>query len=284
MAGPSTVREAHDAAQELAGVAAEHPWVKLLARIGLAAIGAVYMLVGILALQLAAGRRGGGAPDQQSVLQQIQAAPMGRLILGLVAAGLLGYLAWRLTEAFADMEGEGSEPAGLARRAGHAVNGVIYGGIGLQAGMLALGRGGAGAGQEEWTARLMALPLGRWLVGLGGLAVIGCGLYQFFAAWARRYREQLAYEQVRAEERRWLDPLSVAGLIAHGVVLALTGGFFVQAAYSFNAEEAQGLGGALDEIARQPFGPWLLGAVALGLVGYGVYKLAEARYHRVLAR
>lgn len=286
MARSSTVRKAQNDAQEMAGFAAEHPWVKVLARIGLAAVGVVYILVGVLAVQLAAGTGGGNgdAPDQQSALQQINGAPMGRFMLGLIAVGLLGYLVWRLTEAFADVEGEGNEPKGLAKRAGHAINGIVYGGIGLQAGTLALGRGSSGSGQEEWTARFMALPLGRWLVGLAGLFVIGYGLYQIYEAWTRKYRDRLAYEQMSAEEQRWIDPLSVAGLIAHGIVLGLTGSFLIQAAYRFNAEEAQGLGGALDEIARQPFGPWLLGAVAIGLIGYGVYKLAQARYHHILAR
>jgi hypothetical protein len=286
MAKSSTARDAHARAQNAAGSAAEHPWVKNLARIGLAAIGVVYMLVGGLAFRLAVGSGGSsGTPDQQTALQQIQEAPLGRFILGLIALGLFGYLIWRLTEAFADTEGEGNEPKGLAKRAGHAINGIVYGGIGLQAGLMALGRSsGGGSGQQEWTARFMELPLGRWLVGLAGLFVIGYGLYQIYEAWSESYRERLMYGQMSAPERRWVDPLSKAGLVAHGVVLGLTGLFLIQAAYRFNPEEATGLGGALSEIAQQPFGPWLLALVALGLIGYGVYKLAQARYHRILAR
>lgn len=283
-----TTRDQQGGAQGAASEAAQHPWVKNLARIGLAAIGAVYMLVGGLALRLAIGSGGGGgsAPDQQTALQQIQEAPLGRVVLGLIALGLFGYLVWRLTEAFADIEGEGNEPKGLAKRAGHAVNGVVYGGIGLQAGLLALGRsgGGGGSSQQEWTARFMSLPFGRWLVGLAGLFVIGYGLYQIYEAWKEKYRERLIYARMSAAERRWVDPLSKAGLVAHGIVLSLVGAFLIQAAYTFNPQEAQGLGGALNEIARQPFGPWLLGIMALGLIAYGVYKLAQARYHRVLAR
>lgn len=208
------------------------------------------------------------------------------LVLGLIALGLFGYLVWRLTEAFADIEGEGDDPKGLTKRAGHAVNGLVYGGIGLQAGLLALGRssGGGGSSQQEWTARFMSLPFGRWLVGLAGLLVIGYGLYQLYEAWKEKYRERLMYGQMSAAERRWVDPLSKAGLVAHGIVLGLVGAFLIQAAYRFNPQEAQGLGGALTEIARQPFGPWLLGITALGLIAYGIYKLAQARYHRVLAR
>jgi Domain of Unknown Function (DUF1206) len=288
MTKEATTREQVSNAQSAAGQAAQNPWVKNLARVGLAAIGVVYILVGGLTLRLALGPGtvGENGPDQQTALQQIQTAPLGRLALGLIAVGLLGYLIWRLTEAFADIEGEGTEPAALAKRAGHAINGLVYGSIGLQAALLALGRGGDGgdASRQEWTARLMSLPLGRWLVGLAGLLVIGYGLYQLYEAWQRKYREQLAYGKLSAAERRWIDPLSVAGLVAHGIVLGLTGGFLVQAAYTLNPEEAQGLGGALSEIARQPLGSTLLALVAVGLIAYGVYKLAQARYHRVLAR
>jgi hypothetical protein len=288
MARSSSTHKHANEAQDAAGQAAQHPWVKNLARIGLAAIGVVYILVGGLAFQLAmgSGGGGGGAPDQETALQQIQAAPLGRFVLGLIAFGLAGYLVWRLTEAFADVEGEGNDAKGLAKRAGHALNGLIYGGIGLQAGMLALGMGsgGGGSSQQEWTARFMSVPFGRWLVGLAGLFVIGYGLYQIYEAWTEKYRERLIYHQMDANERRWVDPLSRAGLVAHGIVLGLIGVFLIQAAYRFNPEEAQGLAGALNEIAQQPFGPWLLALAAIGLVGYGVYKLAQARYHRVLAR
>ncbi len=285
MAQYRTTRGLQNEAQRAAGEAAQHPWVKILARVGLAAIGMVYILVGALALQLAMGSGGEGAPDKEMALQQIQEAPLGRFILGLIALGLFGYLVWRLTEAIADTEGEGNEPKGLGKRAGHAIGGLVYGGFGLQAALMAFGTGsGGGSGQQEWTARLMSLPLGRWLVGLAGLCVIGYGVYQFYEAWKQIYRERLSYNQMSATERRWIDPLSKIGLVAHGIVLGLIGIFVILAAYRFNPEEAQGLSGALNEIARQPFGPWLLGLVAIGLACYGVNKLAEGRYHRVLAR
>jgi hypothetical protein len=275
---------AENDAQQAAGEAAQNPWVKNLARIGLAAIGGVYILVGVLAFQLAFGS-GGETPDQELALQRIQEAPFGRFILGLVALGLFGYLIWRLTEAIADIEGEGNEPKGLATRAGHVVNGLVYGSIGLQAGLLALGRSsGGGSGQQEWTARFMSLPLGRWLVGLAGLFIIGYGIYQIYEAWTHKYREKFRYNQMQNNEQRLIDPLSRIGLVAHGIVLGLTGAFLIQAAYTFNPEEAQGLQGALNEIAQQSYGTWLLAAVALGLMAYGVYKAAQARYHRVLAR
>ncbi|MDX6484418.1 MAG: hypothetical protein QOE95_2189, partial [Gaiellaceae bacterium] len=48
------------------------------------------------------------------------------------------------------------------------------------------------------------------------------------------------------------------------------------------AEEAQGLAGALRALEQQPYGPYVLGAVALGLVAYGLYMFVEARYRRMV--
>ncbi|MFL6257903.1 MAG: DUF1206 domain-containing protein, partial [Pyrinomonadaceae bacterium] len=48
------------------------------------------------------------------------------------------------------------------------------------------------------------------------------------------------------------------------------------------AEEARGLSGALRALEQRPYGPYVLGAVALGLVAYGLYMFVEARYRRMI--
>lgn len=286
MAQRPVAREVGQGAERAAAGAARSPWVRAAARLGYAAIGAVYILLGLLALRVALGPAG-DAPDQQSALQQILAAPFGRVLLGVVALGLFGYLIWRLIEAIADVRGKGGDAKGRGARLGYALSGLAYGGLGLSAARLALGMGGGAAGdgqRQEWTARLMALPLGRWLVAGAGLAVIGVGVYQLYKGGARKFRDDLLMGRMSDGERRVVEPVGVVGHIAHGIVLGLTGVFLVQAALRFDPAQAQGLGGALDELARQPYGPWLLGLTAAGLVAYGVYKLAEARYHMVLGR
>ena len=64
-------------------------------------------------------------------------------------------------------------------------------------------------------------------------------------------------------------------------MLSVIGLFLVVAAERHNPHEAKGLGGALRELAQQPFGPVLLGIVAAGMLLYGVYSVVEARYRRV---
>ena len=57
--------------------------------------------------------------------------------------------------------------------------------------------------------------------------------------------------------------------------------FVVQAAVQYDPNEARGLGGALQSLAQQPYGPWLLAIVALGLVAHGVYNFILSQYRRI---
>jgi hypothetical protein len=273
------------AARGAAQKTARSSWVQWAARLGYAAIGTVFIIVGFMALRVALGPSD-DTPDQESALYQILGAPFGRVLLGLAAIGFFGYLVWRVVEAVADLRGKGGEPKGLAARAGYILSGLAYGALGIEAGRLALGMGGGAGGeqQQEWTARLLALPLGRWLVILAGAVVVGTGVYQVYKGWSHKFRDDLHYGDLSGAERQLVDPAGVVGYSAHGVALGLTGAFLVLAALRFNPEEARGLSGTLDELARQPHGAWLLGAVAAGLVAYGLYKFVEARYHCLLAR
>src|SRR5205823_6477904 len=120
------------------------------------------------------------------------------------------------------------------------------------------------------------------LVVLGGLVVIGVAINQFALAWRGTLDRQL---QSRDIDSRLRDIVSVAarlGNTARGIAFALIGGFFVVAGLQARPEEARGLGGALNSLAQQPFGPFLVGLVGVGLIGYGVHMLVAARYRRMV--
>lgn len=275
---------AGSAPQQIAAHAARQPWLKPLARLGYAAIGVVYGLIGALALRLALGA-GGETTDQQGALQQVLEAPFGRLLLGLIALGLFGYLVWRIVEAVLDVEDKGDDAKGVVTRSGYFISGLIAGGLGLTAARMALGQGGGqGNASQDWTARLLGAPFGQLLVGLVGAIVIGVGAYQLYQAYKGTYRDKLAWDRMSAGEHTMADRVAKVGLVAHGIVLAMIGWFFIQAALSFDASQVGGVGQALGELARQPFGPWLLGVVAAGLIAFGVFRFFEARYHHILAR
>ena len=84
-----------------------------------------------------------------------------------------------------------------------------------------------------------------------------------------------------AREDTWATRAGRLGYAARGVVSGVIGAFLVQAAVQTDPDKALGLGGALRTLARQPFGPYLLGAVAAGLMAYGAFMFVMARYRKI---
>jgi hypothetical protein len=119
-------------------------------------------------------------------------------------------------------------------------------------------------------------------LGLIGLVVVGVGLFQFYKAYTAQFREQLQLAGAGRERRGWVLRFGKVGIAARGVVFVLAGSFLILAAFRSDPAEARGLDGVLLELFRRPYGPWLLGAVAAGLVAYGVFMLMQSKYRRII--
>ena len=280
-AGPiqSGMQDVGDAARDAA------PWIERLGRFGVATKGVVYIIVGVLAA-LAAFGAGGATTDQRGAFSWLLQQPFGRPLLAVSAIGLVGYALWRFVQAGLDTEKKGSDAKGLQGRGAYALSGLIY--LVLCFSVVQLLRGvGAADGESatrDWTAWFFEQPFGRLLVGLGGAGLVATGFAQFYTAYTAKFREKLRIHDLSPEQDNWVVRLGRLGFAARGVAFTIVGGFLIAAALHANPEEARGLGGALDALASQPFGPWLLGVVALGLAAYGIYMLAEARYRRMVIR
>jgi hypothetical protein len=256
---------------------------QLIARIGFAARGAVYVVVGWLALRAAVGV--GQATDKQGALQAVAQQPEGTLLLVAVAGGLFAYTAWCLIRAVFDPERRGHKAGAVAQRIGYVVAGLSYGGLALAALNLARGSGNAGQGSDastqDWTARLLEAPFGPPLVALVGTVMLVIAATEFIGAYTANFGRDLSLESLGPEAQRWVIRVGRIGLIARGVIFALIGIFLIQASRHNDAGEAVGLGGALQKLTEQPFGDLLLGLVAAGLFMYGLYSFVEARYRRL---
>ena len=256
--------------------------IRWLARLGYAALGVVYLLVAVLAVQVAAGV-GGKTTDPQGALATLVRAPYGRFLLGAIAVGLLGYALWRFVQAIKAPDGENP-----AQRVGAAFKGGVHVSLALFAAHLATPRvptlgGGGGGGEarlDDTTAWLMAQPFGRWLVVAAGGVAIGWGLYQAWRAWRGETDEPLELGRMAPRERTWVDRFGRAGLFAFAAVAVLVGLFLISAGVAERPQEARGLAGSLAALAAQPSGDALLALLALGLAGYGAYNLMVARYRR----
>lgn len=257
-------------------------WVERLARLGYAAKGIVYAIIGVLAVQ-AAFTGGGKTTDAQGALSTVAAQPFGKFLLVLLTIGLIGYVIWRFTQAIKDPEHKGDDAKGLARRLGYAISGLIYVGLAFSAMGLIWGAGNGGSDNtsQDWTARVLAQPFGQWLVGLAGAFTIGLGFSQFYKAYKAKFRKEMKLHEMSATEETWATRIGRFGEAARGVVFVIIGFFLIQAARQSDAQEVRGLDGALQSLAQQPYGPWLLGIVALGLVAYGIHMGVQARYGRI---
>jgi uncharacterized protein DUF1206 len=260
--------------------AAHSTWVEGAGRAGLVAKGVSFVLVAILAIQVAVGA-GGEPADRQGALDAVADKPHGWLPLLLLAVGFAAYGLWRFAQALFDRDREGTDITGLAKRASDFGKGVLY--VGLAAVCVSLIAGGDAGGSEEDTAssRVLDLPLGRWIVGAVGVAIVGAGAWNGFRAVTGKFRDDLKTRQMSKAEDRWYTAIGVFGHLARAVVFGLIGLFLLRAAYQYDPEEAIGLDGALAKLAGEAFGPVLLAIVAFGLLAYGLFCFVQARYREV---
>ena len=264
--------------------ATAQPWFERLARLGYAAKGLVYFIVGFLAAQAAFGT-GGRTTDTSGALTTIVTQPFGKFLLFLVTIGIIGYVLLRIAQAILDPEhaGEKMDAKRIAQRLGYAFSALAYSSLAMTAVKLIIGSGGSsGNATQDWTARILAQPFGRWLVGLAGVIAIGVGFSYLYEAYKAKFRRHLKLIQMSPAEQTWAVRLGRFGIAARGIVFAIIGLFLIQAAKQSDASQAKGFGEVLAILAQQPSGPWLLGIVALGLIAYGIYSLVEARYRQIV--
>lgn len=265
------------------GVRDVAPWIVRAARLGYAAKGLVYLIIGALALVAAFGGGGGRTTDARGALAFLGARRAGDVALVAVGVGLLGYAVWRLIVALTDAERRGTGAKGLALRVGQAARGLVYGSLGVEALRLvaAASAGPSGDRTEHWTARLLAAPFGRWVVGAAGIGVIAYALHQLYRAAWKDPRKHLDLGGAGREASAWVVRLGRFGIAARGVVFVFVGWFLVRAAREAVPERAGGIGESLATLARQPHGRVLLAVAAIGLSAYGAYQLANALYRRM---
>jgi hypothetical protein len=268
---------------------AASPWVCRLARLGYAAEGLLYVIVGGTAA-LAAMDVGGHARGTRGALSLMVAQPFGRLVVALVAAGLCGYILRRFVQVLVE-PADGTPPAALVRvlrRFGFALSGLAHVGIALAALRLALGLAalGSGGGQPTrgWADLLLAWrPLDGWLVFFVGLVFIGVAVFYFYKALSRRFTMDLELEFMSRRAERAALACGVAGYAGRGVGFLIMGAFLVYAGWYVEEVEARGFGDILRTLEDRPFGAWVLIAAAAGLTAYGLYLMLAARYLRLIA-
>ncbi|MHB8469079.1 MAG: DUF1206 domain-containing protein [Gaiellaceae bacterium] len=248
------------------------------ARSGFVARGAIYGIVGILAVKLALGD-GGKTVNQQGAMETIAHQPFGKLLLILTAIGLAGYALWRFARAAL---GHGPEDRDSAlERVAALASGIAYAALCVVAVEILLGSSGGSGNAKRTAGGVLAWPGGRWLVGGAGVVLVGVGLYQGYRGVTTDFLDDSKTGQMSAAVKRWITGIGIFGHLARMVVFGLVGVFLVRAAVNYDAHQAVGLDGALATLAHASYGPLLLGIVATGLVAFALYSLSDARYRKI---
>ena len=284
----------HPAREARAEAESGSGWYAWVARIGLVAKGVSFAIVGVLAIKLALGD-GGKATSRQGALQTLAHHWFGKALLILLAAGFAAYAIWRFVQAYAEREQDEDEAKGEAKkwgkRAGYVGRGLIYAGLTFSTIKILTGSGGQESQNQKahkTAAAILDWPGGRWIVGIAGLCIVGAGLcivgaglWNAYRGIARKFEDKWRTGEMSETERKWGGRAGLVGHFARAVVFTLIGIFVTKAAIEFDPKEAIGLDGALQKLAGETYGPWLLGLTAAGLIAYAVFCLVDARYRDV---
>lgn len=254
-------------------------WLQNFARFGFTVKGIVYCLMGTLTVMAALGLSNEKG-DKEKAFKVIYDQPFGKIILIAVAIGLLGYVTFRLFQTFADSSHKGNGPKGLIIRIGYGISAFLYLALSFYAISLSTGNSESGGGdtRQFFINRIMEYQFGEWFVGIASLIIIGSGLNQIHKGVATRFMKSVRL--THSQYTQAFKKAGVVGYVSRGVVLCIIGYLFLQAAIQSNPSEAQGTEGAFD-LLQNTFGNILMGLVALGLVGYGVFMFVRARYERI---
>ena len=251
------------------------PWVRRFVRIGYAAKGVIYFLIGTLALRLASGE-GGRLIDENGVLLRVLHQPFGLVLLTAIGIGLVAYAGWEVLRALVHRSARGWVDRSLS-----IVKGLVYGAIGVQAMRFVLGAPGRATDADGFARSTMRLPLGEVLLAAIGAGVAIYGANQIRQAWNSEFDDDLDQHRLRREGGGWVLTIGRAGIGARGVILTLMGAAFVRAAFNRAPTAAKDIGEAMAMLFSQQYGSLLLAAVAAGVMCYGIFQLLHARYARL---
>jgi hypothetical protein len=256
--------------------------IEPLARLGYASKAFIYATIGLLAAA-AALQRGGTVTDTRGALRVILSHPLGNTVLFILAIGLLGYAVWRVLYAILDPQRR-TGFKGLVIRLGYLIRGLIYGGLGVEAFRLARGlraSHGTDTTVRLWTAKLMALPMGEWLVGIIGAITAAYGVSEIIDAVRGSDEHHKDLSSLEPGRRRTLTRICRFGVASRALIIVVLGVLLVRAAMLHDPGTATGVRGSILNLAGAGPGTWLLGFTAIGLIAYAVDQALHARYGQI---
>ncbi len=252
-------------------------WFRPLARLGYAARGLIYLVIGFFAALAAVGS--GRAMGTEGALQILMGSTAGSILTWVLTLGLVSYALWRLIQAVFDTDDHGTGAKGLAVRGGLVAAAFTYATLALYTFSAARASGSSGGGGGGFAETLAGFVGSRWAATIIGTVLIGVACAHFYKALKERYAPHFA---AGPDKMRIIHPIAKTGLVARGIVFGVAGFMLALAAWRGNGEnETPGSEEALQYIQSLPGGAWLLAATGLGLIAFAAYSFLEAMYRRI---
>lgn len=264
---------------------AAHPWTHQWVRLGFAAKGTVYLVIGLIAARAAVGTQGRVAGTYQALVE-IKTQPLGQFLLYILAVGLTGYVLWRFIQAAIDPEHTGKlNLKHILQRVAYTISGMSYAGVAYTAIEIATGSAEDSDTLEDLTAELLEYqPLGVLFVCLAGTVVIGVGISYLYGAYTAASISEFKSSIMPRKLENWAIRIGKLGMTARGLAFVLIGVFLVRAALLLGSDPAGGLVGILEILEQRPLGSLWLGLIAFGFIAYALYMLLVAWYRRFLTK
>lgn len=211
------------------------------------------------------------------VLKFLEEQPFGKVFLGVMGMGLLCYAFWRFFQSISNPENIGDDNRGLSKRIGFFFSGLIYTGLGAYAIFKIFSQGSSGQ-SKSGMLNPTYLPYAFYAVA-AGLAIKS--IFQFIKAYKGDFLSKFHLSEMSDTQTgktvKWLGYL---GLVSRGIVVGIVSYFFFNAADTAGTGDIKGTADAFTFLNQNSQGPWMVALVAIGLICYGTYMLAMAKYRR----
>jgi hypothetical protein len=271
------LKQAVDAAEDVTNSRT----LEVLARAGFAASGILHLLVGGIAIRLAAG--GTGNADFSGAVAELATQPLGPFLLWASFAACAALALWQASDAIFDYSHlPAKQKAGNKAKA--AAQALVFAGLALTLLSFARGTGSGGDNRKaasDLTYSLMKAPGGVALLVLLGAAIAVTGVVYAIRGMRKSFEKHLVMP-ANHTARTAVTVLGVTGYVAKGTVLLLTGLLIAIATWESHPEQSTGLDGGLRALRDQPLGVYLLAAVGAGLICYGVFMIVRAKLARMI--
>ena len=275
-----TMKEAEGVAEEVV----RHPWIRSLSKFGFYTKGILFIVIGVSAIALTMGLRGGRIADPMGAMSAIAQMSFGRVLLLLGVAGAIGHGLWNILRGFADVDNKGKGVMAIIQRCLSVGIGIFYFFLASTALDIVLSNRANvenGRAEQYLTWVFLSIPLGALVVLIIAIGFIVAAGNECYTGFTGKFLETYRSWQLSPAVEKFVLALGIISFPTRAVLYLLTGYFFFLAANLNDPHQAEGMDGALLALAQSRFGEILLFISGFGLVCHGILAFFEAKYRRI---